>query len=95
MLPTELLCCLRSHLHGSTLIAACWYSLDSHVMAPVCVCARVQTAGLQPGIQEEGGHRGVQMRGSKYDYGNVSCLSKTVCVTTSLHHFLSWSPMVM
>jgi hypothetical protein len=43
---------LRSHLHGSyILLAAGWYSLDGHVMAPVCVC-------VQLGIQEEGGHRG-------------------------------------
>ena len=26
---------------GSTVIAACWYRLDGHVMASVCVCVCV------------------------------------------------------
>lgn len=49
---------------GSTVIAACWYSLNSHVMASVCVCVCVHTTCLQPGIWEEGGHRGCRWRGT-------------------------------
>jgi hypothetical protein len=36
MLPLQ---SLAWQLHdGSTVIVACWYSLDDHVMASVCVC---------------------------------------------------------
>jgi hypothetical protein len=42
---------LWSHLHGSYMMV-----LLLLLLGGTCVC--VQTACLQPGIQEEGGHRG-------------------------------------
>jgi len=83
---------LAWQLHdGSTVIANCWYGLDDHVMASVCVCVCIQHVYSLAYERREvigGADEGEQV------WLQQCQLSFQNCVTTSVHHFLSWSPTV-
>jgi hypothetical protein len=59
----EVMLPLQSHLHGSYMMVLLLLLLVGIVLIAmlrhlcVCVCVCVHTTCLQPGIQEEGGHR--------------------------------------